>query len=144
MMNGYLCNKCGQLRGFLDFLRTGVLTGNEYQLEKVQAHFSPMPGKPCHGILYETGLRAYEARGRQMADSGIVELGQNERINVYYNFDQPVGRVEFSGIGSVDSSLGKMVLATDPIHIHWFVSTGYASVSGYCAQCGQLLFGTAN
>ncbi len=138
MISGYYCSACGQ--DYLSHLKTGELLATSDQSGRFQIHTSSRPLKPTNGIFFNTGAENYKSGARKIGYSGIIEVEMGGGVSAYLNFGVPIGGIEFSGVGSGDSSLGKAVLINNPVHAHWFPATGFGSASGDCSNCGTKLF----
>src|SRR5213594_2293746 len=123
MGNKYMCVRCTQTCGILNFLRTGCLTGHGQQ-DAIRYHISGNNLKPINGIYLETGLETYQSRGHEIGSSGILEIEPSGGINAYLLFDHDIGTLQISGVTSGRTRSGKAVLVTYPSHVKWFPATG--------------------
>lgn len=137
IISGYYCNDCGQ--SHLSGLATGCLTGID-QTKYLTRHSMTKPKKEVNGVFYDTRPLTYQQRGNQIGLSGFVEVEADGNVNAYYRYTTSIAEMQYSGIASGDSSLGKAVLLNYPESCHWYPATGYSLASGNCSRCGTGLF----
>jgi hypothetical protein len=140
MISGYYCNECRDGAKYLRFLRTGALLATPKQSGYFQKHTHGRPASPTNGVFFNTGTHFYESGARLIGRSGFVEIEMSGGVNAYFNFGIPVGEIQWSGMASGNSSLGKAALIEQPEYVHWYPATGYGLNSGFCETCGRKLF----
>lgn len=139
-ISGYYCNQCEEGVNLLDYMTTGSLLNTSKQSGNFQKHILGRPKSPVNGVFFDTGTVHYQSGGSQIGRYGFVEVEMGGEVNAYFNFSAPIGQIQYSGIVSGNSSLGKAVSINRPNFVHWYAATGYGSPSGFCANCGQTLF----
>lgn len=140
MISGYYCNECQGGINHLRLLKTGVLLSTPKQSARFQKHTLGRPASATNGVFLVTGTGFYESGARTIGHCGFVEIEVSGGVNAYYDFAAAIGEIQWSGIASGDSSLGKAVLINFPENVHWYPATGYGAHSGFCETCGQRLF----
>src|SRR5438477_5650982 len=114
MISGYYCNDCEGGRNHLRLLTTGALLSTPKQSGYFRKHTAGRPLSPANGVFFDTSAAFYQSGARRIGDSGFVEIETNGGLNAYFDFVAHIAEIQWSGVVSGNSSLGKAALIDRP------------------------------